>query len=145
MSDSKPDAIQRLDGSVHFNSGQILARVHHPNSCMGDVCPIHNPTDHELRGEQLFFNGRHMVRRVGDELRIDPDDFYYLKTGSAILRNSATCALCGDSIQSTNRHDYVSCACGAISVDGGLDYLRRSSQNDAAFIDTSVTVGNIDY
>lgn len=41
------------------------------------------------------------------------------------MRNIAKCKKCGDVIESTSRHDYVTCKCGAISVDGGTDYIRR--------------------
>lgn len=50
-----------------------------------------------------------------------------------IVRNAIKCNSCGDVIESTYRHDYKSCSCGRVSVDGGLDYLRRgftNSQND---------------
>jgi len=42
-----------------------------------------------------------------------------------IIRNRAQCAICKDIIESTFRHDFVTCKCGAISVDGGHSYLRR--------------------
>ena len=42
-----------------------------------------------------------------------------------IIRNAARCKKCGDEIESENRHDFVTCSCGALSVDGGLDYLKR--------------------
>ena len=42
-----------------------------------------------------------------------------------IVQNAASCNGCGDFIVSKHRHDFVSCTCGAISVDGGLAYLRR--------------------
>lgn len=42
-----------------------------------------------------------------------------------ILQNQVRCLKCGDEPYSANRHDFKSCKCGAISVDGGLDYLRR--------------------
>ena len=40
-------------------------------------------------------------------------------------RNRARCKKCGDVIESEYRHDFVTCTCGAISVDGGDDYSRR--------------------
>lgn len=43
-----------------------------------------------------------------------------------ILRNVIRCNHCGDVIESTHRHNYVTCSCGAVSVDGGTDYLRRT-------------------
>lgn len=48
-----------------------------------------------------------------------------------ILRNAARCLFCHDLIESKYRHDFVTCCCGAISVDGGLDYLRRVGNLDA--------------
>lgn len=41
-----------------------------------------------------------------------------------IIRNAAQCAKCGDIIESKHRHDFVSCKCGAIFIDGGHDYFR---------------------
>lgn len=55
-----------------------------------------------------------------------------------IVRNSATCLTCGDRLESRHRHDFQSCACGAVSVDGGTEYLRRLVADGAAFEDTSI-------
>lgn len=41
-----------------------------------------------------------------------------------ILRNRIKCLKCGDIIESKHRHDFKLCSCGAIAVDGGLDYQR---------------------
>ena len=42
-----------------------------------------------------------------------------------IIRNAARCNHCGDVIESAYRHDFKTCSCGHVSVDGGHDYLRR--------------------
>lgn len=42
-----------------------------------------------------------------------------------IIENTAVCLGCGDKIFSRHRHDFVTCTCGAVSVDGGQEYLRR--------------------
>lgn len=42
-----------------------------------------------------------------------------------IIENTVVCLSCGDKIVSKHRHDFVTCTCGAISVDGGQSYLRR--------------------
>ena len=49
-----------------------------------------------------------------------------------ILKNAARCKKCGDIIESKYTHDFVRCSCGAIAVDGGRSYLKRSamSMND---------------
>ncbi len=47
-----------------------------------------------------------------------------------IIKNAIKCNKCGDEIESTNRHDFVTCKCGACSVDGGHDYLRRCGNRE---------------
>jgi hypothetical protein len=42
-----------------------------------------------------------------------------------IVQNAVICSKCDDFIVSKHRHDFVTCKCGAISVDGGQAYLRR--------------------
>ena len=42
-----------------------------------------------------------------------------------LIQNEAKCNKCGDVIFSAHRHDYKKCSCGAIGVDGGMDYARR--------------------
>lgn len=56
-----------------------------------------------------------------------------------IVRNSAKCLECDDEIESKRRHDFVTCKCGNISVDGGKDYLRRSYKKLETYEDTSIT------
>lgn len=46
-------------------------------------------------------------------------------------RNRIRCRKCLDTVESKHRHDYVSCSCGAIAVDGGLAYPRRVGDLDA--------------
>lgn len=48
-----------------------------------------------------------------------------------IIQNAVTCLNCGDFIFSSHRHDFVTCTCGSISVDGGQEYLRRVGAIDA--------------
>ena len=42
------------------------------------------------------------------------------------MRNRVKCLKCDDTIESKHVHDFVTCSCGNVSVDGGLDYSRRS-------------------
>lgn len=58
-----------------------------------------------------------------------------------IIRNAIKCNHCGDVIDSTYRHQFVTCSCGCCSIDGGFDYLRRCfkhSQED--YTDLSETI-----
>lgn len=47
-----------------------------------------------------------------------------------IIVNKITCKKCGDVIESTYTHDYKTCKCGAVAVDGGHSYLRRCFRGD---------------
>ena len=38
--------------------------------------------------------------------------------------NRIRCKECKDLLHSKHRHDFVTCSCGAVSVDGGDDYCR---------------------
>ena len=55
-----------------------------------------------------------------------------------IIHNRGRCKLCGDIIESTDRHEFVTCRCGACSVDGGHDYLRRCLASPDYFDELSV-------
>lgn len=55
-----------------------------------------------------------------------------------IIENSAKCLKCGDKIISKYRNDYITCSCGNVSVDGGLDYCRRVFKDMETWIDTSI-------
>ena len=43
---------------------------------------------------------------------------------SRLIRNRIRCVKCGDIIESKSVHDFKSCGCGAVFVDGGLEYQR---------------------
>lgn len=47
-----------------------------------------------------------------------------------IVTNKTECKRCGDIIESTYRHDFRTCKCGAVYVDGGKDYLRRRGKRE---------------
>ena len=54
-----------------------------------------------------------------------------------IIKNSVKCNLCGDIIVSESVHDFKFCKCGAVSVDGGNDYLRRTYKNPDDYTELS--------
>lgn len=41
-----------------------------------------------------------------------------------VLVNKVRCKKCDDVIESTHNHDFKRCKCGAIFIDGGMDYQR---------------------
>ena len=56
-----------------------------------------------------------------------------------IIRNAIRCNVCGEEIESRHVHDFVTCRCGACSVDGGREYLRRCFRSRDCYTDISVT------
>lgn len=50
------------------------------------------------------------------------------------MRNRAKCKSCGDLLESFHRHDFVSCKCGEISIEGGEVVFKCFSKNWENFI-----------
>lgn len=50
-----------------------------------------------------------------------------------MTRNAVRCLDCGTVIESRHRHDFVTCECGRVSVDGGRDYRRVVFTDDARY------------
>jgi hypothetical protein len=67
-----------------------------------------------------------------------------LNVGS-IWINSAKCDICGDVLRSKNRHDYVTCSCGNLSVDGGSWYCKRGYNFPNSFTELSVQFNDLEY
>lgn len=42
-----------------------------------------------------------------------------------LKRNRIRCIHCCDIIESISTNDFKSCKCGAVGIDGGLDYPKR--------------------
>lgn len=55
-----------------------------------------------------------------------------------IIKNAIRCTICGDEIESKHSHDFRTCRCGACSVDGGKEYLRRLYAQEGCFTELSV-------
>ena len=73
--------------------------------------------------------------KCSDHMMIDGDEIpasarYQWGIGD-IKINQVKCLLCGDHPRSIHRHDYKSCKCGNVAVDGGSQYQRviGSSEN----------------
>ena len=47
-----------------------------------------------------------------------------------IIVNKIRCKKCNEVIETTLRHDYRTCKCGAVSLDCGKDYLRRCGNRE---------------
>lgn len=131
-----------MTNDIQLSGGQIVHNFHTKTDCLGVVCPVHNPSDHEYRDFPLFFNGKHMIRQISDsdddKWVVDPDDYYFNKDGQAILKNSAQCLNCGYILISVFRHDFKECSCKNLFVDGGFDYIRRGVKNETQFVELSI-------
>jgi len=55
-----------------------------------------------------------------------------------IFLNQAKCLLCGDVVTSDNRHDFATCSCGSVSVDGGSWYSKRLFKAAGCYEDQSI-------
>lgn len=57
-----------------------------------------------------------------------------------IITNKIKCRTCGDVIESVFTHDLKRCQCGAVEIDGGKEYLRRSAKSIDDFIELSTVI-----
>ena len=55
-----------------------------------------------------------------------PEMYFDLKDYEVCSSNKAQCLECGSIIESKYVHDFVTCSCGKLSLDGGTDYQRVS-------------------
>ena len=56
-----------------------------------------------------------------------------------IIKNQVKCNHCGEIIESKHFHDFKTCSCGAVSVDGGHYYLRRCYKVEGDYEELSIT------
>lgn len=54
-----------------------------------------------------------------------------------LIKNAIKCNHCGDIVESKSVHDFVTCSCGRVSVDGGLDYSKRCYKEKGDFTELS--------
>ena len=71
---------------------------------------------------------------------LDPKEEVFKQRPMRIIRNRVKCNHCGQIIESKSRHDFKTCKCGRVSVDGGMDYLRRSFKEKGDYEDLSETM-----
>ena len=54
-----------------------------------------------------------------------------------VIVNKAKCKKCGEILESKFNHDFKTCSCKRLSVDGGLDYVRRGYKDKDSYIELS--------
>lgn len=89
------------------------------------------PETPHLRLQEQTKIAQEEVDRVLNPLIQEPAPPPAPQKRAVVVKNAARCKKCGDHIESKHCHDWVSCSCGAIFVDGGLDYLRHGGDLDA--------------
>lgn len=52
-----------------------------------------------------------------------------------IWSNAAKCLGCTEIVRSKNRHDYVTCSCERVAVDGGSWYAKRACNTAGMYED----------
>ena len=68
------------------------------------------------------------------------DDGYNIITlADKIIQNAVVCTKCGDTLISSHRHDYISCSCGNITIDGGVDYFKEIINDTTSYINLRLT------
>ena len=55
-----------------------------------------------------------------------------------IVKNRAKCLKCNTTIESRSVHDFRSCKCGNIFVDGGKEYLRHGFRDPSLYENCSI-------
>jgi len=101
----------------------VLFGVHNPGTCAGEFCVLHNPSNHEYRDSPLLWDHGKFWRGIAGFPGAveDPDSLAFRES---MKGPRVQCMNCGQVIQSTHRHDFVTCKCKATSIDGGSDYTR---------------------
>ena len=56
-----------------------------------------------------------------------------------IIKNRAKCLKCNEILESKHRHDFVTCSCNNLSVDGGHSYLKRNYLDGTQIEEMSTT------
>lgn len=59
-----------------------------------------------------------------------------------IIENKVKCLICNTIIESKTNHDFATCPCGNVFVDGGKEYLRRGAVHMDKYQELSITEGN---
>lgn len=127
---------------AYLSSGKNILNFHTIEYCSNKNCPVHHPREHEYSDLPLDWVAGSFVRlspSFHGGMMIDPDDFAYNSGRGVIIRNSAQCGQCGNEVISTYTHDFRSCECGNVSVDGGHSYVRHLMENPELYKNTSIT------
>ena len=71
-----------MTGFLVTPSGQFIEGIHDPSRCAGRFCVVHNPSDHHMKGWQLYWrDDRHIFERICPHGvgHPDPDGLAFLK------------------------------------------------------------------
>jgi hypothetical protein len=77
-----PDGLWLHNRIYVDGTGQVIGMVHLKKHCRGRPCPIHNPSDHSMRGFRTHFRtDRYLMERICPHGvgHPDPDDLAFQK------------------------------------------------------------------
>lgn len=100
---------------------------------IGDIFGITRERVRQLRNSGLRKLLKFIEEDAGMVLKIEDD---------RIIVPAVQCNICGDVVYSRTKHDYRSCSCGHVAVDGGFDYFKVVGNEDDFEI-TSVELCNV--
>lgn len=72
--------------------------------------------------DQAFAEGVRAVRNFAREAKLSEKKDASIRP--KLLLNSAQCLTCKDILVSKTQHDFQTCSCKSVSIDGGLEYAR---------------------
>jgi len=94
----------------------------------------------DLRFQEHIAEMRNLHNDVLEHYAKQNDEGIKQHRRTKIIHNRIKCNRCGQIIESVSRHDFKTCKCGSVSVDGGKEYLRRSYKTKDEYEDLSETM-----
>lgn len=126
-----------MEYKYHLTSRTVVPSVLPSGGLISAELHFDHPGNDNRWGTAIY--SRPLTEEEITEYRLVPDPVQLApkRPKGIIVCNRAKCLVCGDIIESHSTHDYVTCSCGNLSVDGGHSYLKRSAQDLSKYEDLS--------
>ena len=129
--DDEEEAPPQITEGFQVVRASMFSHAHYPYVCFSrsgfsfsSTC--NSRLNHSVETE----SGYRIVHQENVELLLNPvERMLAVRPCAGDHPNAIRCNHCGDVIESVHRHDFRTCSCGCVSVDGGHDYLRRCAAN----------------
>lgn len=111
-----------------FEFANGIAYVHGEHICEAEFpCAIHRHSQHVGSDRPMVLTKRGLVGHLDEDRNFHPcpdSVAYYERNYPPQIQYGIRCGSCGDELYSNSRHDFVSCMCESVFIDGGFDYQR---------------------